>query len=299
MRWIKYLLLGVLFLSIVFTSTVSSVQATKPQKKQGNEEVMTLATWLWHTDLIESDQERILTFLEQKQVTHLYLQIHPSVARKSYQTFIQKLSAKNVEVHALSGGPDWVLAGTETDAFFQWVMEYQKASKSNQKFKGIHLDVEPYLLPGWENEEERNGIIKSYQQWLERSYRQAKQLGLPMEVDIPFWFDEIAYQNEDGQGYLAEWIIRKVDGVTIMAYRDTAEMIQVIVKQEMEWARIAGKKVFIAVETNPSVEAASVTFYEEGRLHMDQQLRIVRDAYKGSSSFGGMAVHDLKSWLSF
>jgi len=238
----------------------------------------------------------VLNFLKAQKITDLYLQIIRAIGIKYYQSFISDASKLGISVHALDGDADYITqAGKPSlDAFFSWLANYQRVSKSNEKFKGIHLDVEPYILQQWNSF--RNETIFKYQTYLIYVKKQSNFLKLPVTHDIPFWFDEIQYSNNNGAGNLAEYVIKNSFGVTIMAYRDKGQQIIDIVSNEMIIAAKYGKNVTVAVETNRSSEASYITFYEEGKSYMNQQLSIVKQQYNNNSSFNGLAIHDYNGW---
>ena len=124
------------------------------------------------------------------------------------------------------------------------------------------------------------------------------QLNLPLEADMPFWFDEITYQNTFGSGLLAEWVIANTDGVTLMAYRDSAPMIIDIVKNEIAMAEKYGKQVVVGVETGVTGEGSSITFAEEGEAFMNGQLNKVAAHYSAYPSYEGIAIHHVGSWMT-
>ncbi|MDE5415953.1 hypothetical protein [Alkalihalobacterium chitinilyticum] len=102
-------------------------------------------------------------------------------------------------------------------------------------------------------------------------------LGHTIGIDIPFWFAEIECVNHFGQGILAEWVIKEVDEITVMAYRTLAEDeggIIDIVSKEIEWANQLNKSVFIAVETVPLPEVHTI-FYQKGTDRMNEQERLL------------------------
>lgn len=260
-----------------------------------------ISTWLWDTTEIVNNGEGIVTFLVEKKVKVVYLQINPNVPIEAYKTFIHRATSNQIQIHALDGAPNWVAPKgiNHQRALFEWVKGYQAEALETERFTGIHLDVEPYLYSGWTSNYKKT--VLSYQTLISEAVHEAEQLHLPIAFDIPFWFDEKTFNNTYGKGNLASWVIQKVGHVTIMAYRDQAlgqNGINELVKNEMNEARKFNKQVTIAVETTPSSEANFVTFYEEGPEHMDQQLRIVRDQYADYSSFSGFAIHSLAGWMN-
>ncbi|QOR67004.1 amidase [Cytobacillus suaedae] len=259
------------------------------------------STWLWDTTEIVNNSDEILTFLVDKKVKVVYLQVNPTVSIEAYKAFINRATSNQIQIHALDGAPDWVAPKgiTHQRSFFTWVEGYQAEALETERFTGIHLDVEPYLYSGWTSNYKKT--VLSYQNLLSEAVLEAEQLNLPIAFDIPFWFDEKNYNNTFGKGNLASWVIQKAGHVTIMAYRDQAlgqNGINELVQNEMNEARKYNTQVTIAVETTPSSEATYVTFYEEGLEHMEQQLRIVRDQYADYSSFSGFAVHSIAGWMN-
>jgi hypothetical protein len=275
------------------------VFAACPVKGEAAELNQPYSTWLWDTAAIVEKPDDVIQFLADKQADQLYLQIDQSLPAAAYQSFIEKANASGVKVQALDGAPKWATAKGEAAmlSFFSWVSSYQEQAAPAQQFSGIHLDIEPYLLPGWESNY-KNTVV-NYQTRMLQAASLSAELQLPLGADIPFWFDEMMFSNKFGKDSLAGWIIKNTDSVTIMAYRDTAAgpngMIE-LSRNEVELAARYGKQIQIAAETGATSEAAYITFYEEGTARMEEQLSLVRDAYSANSHVS-LAVHHLQSWM--
>ncbi|MGD6877730.1 amidase [Bacillus infantis] len=275
------------------------VFAACPVKGEAAELNQPYSTWLWDTAAIVEKPDDVIQFLADKHADQLYLQIDQSLPAAVYQSFIEKANAGGISVHALDGAPKWATAKGEAAmlSFFSWVSAYQEQAGSAQQFCGIHLDIEPYLLPGWESNY-KNTVV-NYQTRMLQAASLSAELHLPLGADMPFWFDERMFSNKYGKDSLAGWVIKNTDSVTIMAYRDTAAgpngMIE-LSRNEIELADRYGKKIEIAAETGATSEAAYITFYEEGTAKMEEQLSLVRDAYSANSHVS-FAVHHLQSWM--
>lgn len=259
------------------------------------------STWLWNTNQIVKSPDKIINFLSTNNVKILYLQIDYDLKPEVYRRFIKKASMKNISVHALNGGADWVSdnGADSQKAFFDWLAKFQSTSSANEKFKGIHLDVEPYLNTDYN--ENMNRVLENYQALLLNALNNSKSLELPLYIDIPFWFDEIKYNTKYGTGSLADWIIKNVKNVVIMAYRDNAMSdngIISVVSKELALGEQYDASITIAVETQKSAEGNYVSFYEEGYNYMNSELEKVYANYKDNSSLGGFAIHHLTSWMS-
>lgn len=260
-----------------------------------------LSTWLWDTSRIVSESDLIIENLTNHHVNGLYLQIDTTIENKVYQAFIAKASAKGIHVHALDGAPAWVDSkGTKfQNKFLNWLKVYQKAAAANEKFKGIHLDVEPYEHERYA--EQSKQLLMRYQTMMITFLEEARQMNLEFGIDIPFWFYGVTYNNQYGKGNLAEFLCRYVKNITIMAYRDTAvgeDGIIGISTKEMKMFKEYNVKGTIAVETGRLTNQFKfVTFYEESADDMYKQLDLVYDHYKDDSAFSGIAIHYFDSWM--
>lgn len=286
-----------LLLSLVLIMPTNVIAATENNQIKNKQR----STWLWNTEQIVQNSDKVINFLLANNVKDLYLQIDYTLNLNSYRNFIKKASTKNISVHALDGSPDWV-DGNGTDKqqlFFDWLTRYQKISQTNEKFRGVHLDVEPYLNKQYSVNKSR--ILENYQSFLLNALSKSKSLELSLSVDIPFWFDEVTYNTKYGTGGLAEWVIKSIKNVVVMAYRDNAAgdngIINLVLK-ELKLGKQYGAVVTIAVETQKSSEGNNISFYEEGQNYMNKELDKVYANYKGNSSFGGFAIHHVMSWMN-
>ncbi|GKU26495.1 hypothetical protein [Clostridium folliculivorans] len=258
------------------------------------------STWLWDTQQIVSNSDTILNFAATNNVKNIYLQVNYSLKLDYYKNFIRKAAAKSISVQALHGAPDWASdnGAYKQQQLFDWLTKYQSSALINEKFNGVHLDVEPYLNTQYN--QNMNGVIVNYQGLLLDAVSKTNALGIKLAVDVPFWFDGVTYNTKYGTGNLAEWIIKNVKNVVIMAYRDTAagtNGIISVVSKELRLGKLYGTKVTVGVETQKSSEGDFISFYEEGRACMNQELNKVYISYSGNSSFDGFAIHHVMSWM--
>lgn len=268
--------------------SMSSIKAEKPS---------IVATWLWDTYEIVKNENEVLKFLQDQKVTDLYLQINRQIPMNTYRTFVAKATELDIQVHALDGAPTWATrnGSKQYKPLIDWLTNYQAQASADQKFSGIHLDVEPYLLPEWQRNQK--STVELYQQFVIDFNSLAKQLNIEYALDIPFWFDEISFRNKFGSGVLSEWVIQQSDNVTIMAYRNFAEgpngVIE-LVKTEIAFAEKIGKNVIIALETEPSNEGSHISFSKLEDL--ERELQKVMKHYNQNQSFAGVAIHHYVSW---
>lgn len=257
------------------------------------------ATWLWNTSLIASEPAQILSFLKEQGVSLLYLQIDTKQPLSTYQTFIREARLGGIDVHALGGSPSWGLADKRQNvlALVNWVHAYNQLAASDEKFTGIHLDIEPYLLPEWKADQP--AVIRQWMQNVEAYTDLARQKpGLEIGCDIPFWLDKLALPDSPGTE-LGQWLIGKHDLVAIMSYRDRAEgpnSITSLAAEELGWGDGLGKTIYLGVETKQSSEGDFVSFYEEGLQQLNQEVAKLPALVGNHPSYGGVAVHSYEHW---
>lgn len=260
------------------------------------------ATWVWNTFHIVYEKDELLQFAKANGVNLIYLQIlqDGEITPDQYRTFIREAAQNGIQVHALHGGSEWVLAENRyhiTD-LINWVKQYNLTAASNERFTGIHLDVEPYILPEWSTNQD--AIVTAWVDTVKMFITQARRADSTLQLgsDIPAWLEYVNIPKKGGK--LSTFMISQYDHVTLMAYRDFAQgpngVIE-IVQNEIAQANQLGKKVIVGVNTIVGdAEGDMVTFAEEGNAFMESQIALIHSALKGNASFAGHAVHDYTSW---
>lgn len=254
------------------------------------------ATWFWYTKLIETSSAELIAFMDSQQIDVVYLQLNRSVSISSYKNFIRSATAHNIEVHVLDGAPNWALESSlpKLEAFITWIQNYQNAASVEEQFSGIHIDIEPHLIPEWNIS--RDDLINQWQHNVTYLSHQSHEMNLPLSAALPFWMDnyKIPYTNMS----ISYWMISVLDSATIMTYRDTGNAIYDLGKKELEEAQQLNKKISLSVETKYSSEGNRVTFYEEGVTYMNNQLAIVNTKASIHTSYAGITIHDLNGWMN-
>jgi hypothetical protein len=256
-----------------------------------------VATWLWNTYSIWKEKDKTLDFLEQNGVNLLFLQIDEDIPAGVYSTFIKEALNRGIAVHALGGAPDWVLPERrgELYRFIDWVVTYNSNVRPVERFNGIHLDVEPYVLPQWRNDPDT--MLGLWKDMVSGFTQQVKaDSHLTAGADLPVWLNR--FNVDDGYGSkttLSDWIMVNLDQVTLMAYIDNAKNIIKSVSNVLDEAEKHGTPVIIGVDALNNSEMGS-SFYAKGRSQMQSELNTVVQNLASKSSFAGYAVHDYESW---
>ncbi len=252
------------------------------------------ATWFWDTPQIQDSADDILNFAASQGVNVLYLQMNRDVRPEYYRSFIRQAGDQGVEVHVLGGAPNWALESERhrLETFIQWTAEYQASAAPNERFTGIHVDIEPHVLTEWKTNQA--SVVKQWQASVRYLVHEAHTLNLPIGSDMTFWLH--GYQLPDQSMSISRWMIQQFDQVVIMAYRDQADTIYKVAAAELKEADELGKEALIAVETKSSNEGAYITFFEEGTSYMEEQLSKVCIKAEKHPSFSGFAIHDYRYW---
>lgn len=170
------------------------------------------------------------------------------------------------------------------------------------------MDIEPYISPDFKDPS--HFLQKEYLDGLQKmiSRRDTAGIRLPFGPAVPKWYDtsdQAANISWNGSNkWLSEHVQDLSDYISIMDYRDTADGSAGIIAGaagELAYADQIGKpnSVVIGVETLDianSGDPETITFWEEGRIHMEAELDKVYAAYGQSSAFGGIAVHHYDSY---
>lgn len=253
-------------------------------------------TWLWNTRRIVENPDGIINYLKENRFTEVYVQIDRYLDYKHYKYFIRNAKNNGINVYALDGNANWALKENrlQLDEFLNWVVKYNNSSLPDERFVGIHLDVEPYILDLWNVN--RNKLVLDYVDYISYINTFGAKNSLIVGVDIPFWFDEILVPEQNIN--LAEYVISKTANVNIMAYRDKAQYIIDIVKNEMDYAKRYNTKIMISVETGNTSEGDYITFYQEGLNFMWNEINNVNEYYKNNYSNYGFALHYLENIMA-
>ncbi len=276
------------------------------------------AVWVWEEDafrLLDNDENRdvMFAFFARRNLTTVYLYADEFQGRNiirnepgKYRRLIAALHGRGCKVYALLGSiylktQEYILPERRAVAvrMFENVLRYNAGSAAGERFDGVNLDIEPYLLDDWsENRTLRATQYLDLAAEFMRLKREAES-ALAVGPAMPFWFDgidDIAWRGKRQR--LSDHVQDIYDYVAIMDYRNFAQGPDGIIAHatdELAYADRTGRSVVIGVETLLT-EPRKVTFYGMGHDAMEQQLRIAEAAFASHSSFAGFAIHHLDSY---
>lgn len=254
-------------------------------------------TWIWDANIIKTDLDQLFSFARENQLTTIYLQIDKSVPQTVYQNFVRRAKEKQIKVEALTGRPQFAFTYNQNKIkdFITWVKTYNATVASDERFEGLHFDIEPYLLPEWKTNNKL--VLENWMENMRFIEKEAKESGLTICFDVPFWLHQVKIPNSNYS--LSAWLLEKADSVVIMDYRNSALGSDGIVQNANPILREAStlkKQVVIAVETAPSSEGDLTTFYSMGTGKMEAELKIAKEKLSHYPSYAGFAIHDYKNW---
>ncbi|HYK89095.1 MAG TPA: hypothetical protein VE398_10015 [Acidobacteriota bacterium] len=260
---------------LAFSKASQAPPLSPPTAPPSGEVHVERALWVWNTrDILASpDQQRdLVAFCREMRITHLYLQL-PNEARNLgasgeirleegvWKPFLQLLNSNGIHPHALDGSKDYALPDWHARVLLTLdnVLRFNRSAGPNQRFWGIHYDIEPYLLEGFLGPR-RQAILKGYLQLLQAIATKAHSGGLKFSVDVPFWYD--ALDEVTGKPFRIEFgglsklpsehVIDLADQVSLMDYRTSAYGADGVIAQaqdELAYATQKGKQVFVGLET--------------------------------------------------
>lgn len=242
------------------------------------------AMWVWDV----STPAQTVQLAQAAGVGQLFVAVPPRLPSSpllpQVREISQRAAAAGIRVDALGGDPGWV----DNPG---WVVDnWLRPAMGTGLFTGVHVDVEPYTTSAWQTD--RAAVVGRYLGALDSIVSAAAPAAV--EADIPFWFHEVPA----GASTLDREVIRRVAGVSVMAYRDTASGEDgsiALATPAVSAATELGRGARIGQETNDLGDdpvAAKQTFYGQSRTELEQQIAQIGSAFAGQPGYAGIAIHD-------
>lgn len=280
------------------------------------------ALWVWDSaPLLQeaSARQRFLDFCRERGVNIAWIQVMRTLNgsrlqhEAEWRDLLREAHRAGIKIHALDGDPAYVLRERHyvVLTLVDTIIRFNREAPAGQRFDGIHLDNEPYLLAGWQLPVVRERLLGEYLELNALAQRAVDaEGGLEYGVDIPFWWQYPDDQTGAAIGDVTFNGVRKaasfhildlVDNVGIMDYRNMAggdDGIIAHARELLEYGSGTNTTVFVGVETSPvaRVELPKLTFDGRSNAEMDDQLALVHAAFSGQKSFAGFAIHHYLSY---
>ncbi|MER7283220.1 hypothetical protein ABT369_53210 [Dactylosporangium sp. NPDC000244] len=237
------------------------------------------AMWLWS----QANPAAVVAWANKQGVKEIFAAVpwQPSAAEvKRLRDLRARTKAAGIRLSALGGDPSWAVNPQNAVAWRQRV-------SALRLFDGVHLDVEPYLLPNWLKDQP--AIAASYLTMLDAVRRAGPE---PLEADVPFWLATVKVGSQN----LAEAVIARVDAITVMSYRDSGSAVLAVGTDLLTRAQAGRKPVRLAAETQPTSDCTYCTFAGRTQAALQQQLAAIDAGARGYGTYQGIAVHDYDTW---
>jgi hypothetical protein len=299
-----------------------------------------MAVYEWRTvgDLSATEVRRRLGFLREQGFRTVFLEIgnyleaaeaaasDPELEgdleriRWLIRGFVATATSHGMAVQALGGGPTWF--GEDRRYLGQLLVElvadYNIRARYDERFQGVHLDLEPYTLTGWLGDPDNfheylvtiQGIVDTYRSLAGGYGNRNLQLGFA----IPFWFDSatslpgaVAFNGDTKP--LAFHVIDMVSDLhkaylVVMAYRSftrTSNGSIALARDEFRYAAGIGARCGLVVgqRYGPATpDEATTTFYGLPRWVFRRAAAEIALAFRRYPQFRGLSVDDVDAYMA-
>jgi len=262
------------------------------------DEGITFGTWVWNKNEILNPEE-VLGFLVKNGINEIYLTYAPDMGFENYRSFVRKSNEMGVRVSLIGADAYWILERGYADrnAYFDFYESYQNTARENEKFYGMHMDIEPHQLDEWTSDNE--STVKKYCDFVLLARDVADRTGTLLELDIPCWFDPYPVREGDETINLCEFCIRHADTTLFMSYRDNARAAVEFAHTGILLGEKYDKKISLAFETGKIYEDVNITFDHLGTVLLNEELHKLRNIMDTEFNCQvGYAVHHYNSWVN-
>ncbi len=189
-----------------------------------------LGVWAWKPENVYGNP------LKKQDISRLYMQVG-----KGFRQALERLkqSDAHITLYGLNGAPSDIDNSTH---LMHDIAQLARWKEGYSFIKGYQVDIEPYLLPGFQAQREK--ILTQYLATLRRLKKSAHAHGLHFSVTIPFWFDHL-YLHRKNIGFS---VVDIADEVVLMSYRSDIDKALGLSSVLLDYAKFAGKKVYVGLE---------------------------------------------------
>ena len=315
-RLIGLILTFILTFSLLPTAGFAAQDATTV-------ETNSKGVWWWSIDDIDNaNTDSYLAFCEKEGVTEIYLYCNRISAAASadsvlsyakVRSFVSRCSQLGIRVAFMAGDVSWIEDASKTAAVMENYLAYQAQAGEQEKFYGVHFDVEPHQSADYKNGggEERAAVMQKFADNYLSVLLRYKEDGFAdaIELDIPFWLDDTYAVTFDGTANtpLLAAIAKSCTTMSLMSYRTKASSIWSCAADELVYAQQYGCKITFGFETGDSGEGSNVDFSAQGRQVFEQvyeqfSTEYLQPNFEGSNaSYSiayGCAIHYMRSWYN-
>jgi hypothetical protein len=292
-----------------------------------------LAAYEWHGagQLTRRDARQRLRFLQQHGFKTVYLDLGDYLdaadqpesrkqrnrirkLRRDLRRFVADASRLGLAVHAVGGGPTWTdeplrYLGSK---LVELVADYNADVAARERLGGVQLDIEPYALPRFFNNEE--AALVAYLETLESIVETYRRMARHLELGfaVPFWFDgrrgspgPVPFQaaTKPAIHHVID-LVKDLRGayLVVMSYRNFAKGADgsiVHARDEFRYARSIGAKCGLVVgQQFGDLQPPKVTFHGHDRHDFESAAEQIVRAFRRFRQFRGLSVDDVDGYTT-
>lgn len=212
----------------------------------------------WKRDAVVEKSQLLFQTAKEQNINIIYQSFNQSLSNRQIAAFIQDAISHDIEIYLLDGKPSW---GTESNGesmkkVLERVDSYNKENLETP-IKGVLLDVEPYTLDNWEDDQ--NSIMEDYLSGVKETYYFSREMGIEFALCISCFYDTWGYED------ILEQLIQHCDTVVVMNYQRGNELKQL--KTEASFAKKYEKQIINVYELQKEGEHGITernTYYHVG-----------------------------------
>lgn len=265
--------------------------------------------WVYPSGAFTAPAERreLLAFARSRGVAELYVTAAPGLTGgpgadpRGFHQGLAEATAAGVAVEILAGDPAWLGEPAARAWFFQQLLgPVLDLARSSRPPLRLHLDLEPHQLPCWESaspEARLELLQQTFALFREiRTRATAARVPLELAADIPLWWDapELTFTFDGIADTAYGHTLREIEHPVLMAYVRQPETLIARLEPLLARAKAAGRRVRVAVETDPAPGLKELAAQSE--VELLGLLNTVDERFATHAGYGGWAVHAYPFW---
>ena len=216
--------------------------------------------WVWRYREAIEDPSAIFLVCRRHGVSRVMVQMPASEDApdvwKAYVRLLVRLREGGLEVVALDGYPEAIQNPQPLTGKVRRLLDLM----APHPLAGVQLDIEPYLLPGFLDDEAGSIRYLNAIDVIKETIGQRTNLSVVM----PFWFTAVAVRGRP----LAFAVMDRVDEVVVMSYRTNLDEVKAISEDTLRYGDLLELPVWLAIETTILPVERRVTLKREPRSQL-------------------------------
>lgn len=215
------------------------------------------AFWYWDYRAAIQDPTGLVTACREQRCRRILLQL-PDVRDSdelwaAYARLFTVTKSAHIDLFALDGAPDMIDHAAPLIAKLNRLL----ALVGSQGLPGVQLDIEPYLLEGFP---EDDTILERYMDTIDH-VAAALRGRTTLSMVIPFWFASTIHRHRP----VAFSVMDRVDEVAVMSYRTDRDEVIAISDDILRYGALNHVPVWLALETTKLLPERHVLLKREPR----------------------------------